>query len=82
MKQHQLKTLPEYYEALRTGVKKFEIRKNDRDFKVGDVLLLFKYENGVEDKDYCQMFTVTYLTNYAQKKGYVVMGIERRGMMI
>ncbi len=40
MKTHELKTLPEYFKAVNLGVKMFEVRKNDRDFKVGDVLIL------------------------------------------
>lgn len=35
---HELKIAPEYFKDVRTGLKKFEIRKNDRDFKVGDRL--------------------------------------------
>lgn len=37
---HELKILPEYFEAVTSGRKQFEIRKNDRDFKVGDQLIL------------------------------------------
>ncbi|MGC4668415.1 DUF3850 domain-containing protein, partial [Enterococcus hirae] len=40
MKTHELKILPEYFEAVTSGRKKFEIRKNDRDYKVGDRLYL------------------------------------------
>jgi hypothetical protein len=61
--------------VIRTGVKTFEIRKNDRDFQVGDELLLKEYES--------EKFTgnilaavVTYITDYAQRDGYVVMGIH------
>lgn len=35
---HALKTLPEYFEAVWENKKTFELRKNDRDFKVGDYL--------------------------------------------
>jgi len=40
---HNLKTWPEYYEAIEMGAKTFEIRKNDREFKVGDILSLEEY---------------------------------------
>ena len=37
---HELKTWPEFFEQTRNGRKKFEFRRNDRDFRVGDELLL------------------------------------------
>lgn len=40
MKTHDLKTWPEFFEALLTGNKPFELRKNDRSFQVGDHLCL------------------------------------------
>ncbi len=41
---HDLKTWPEYFNAVIAGEKKFEIRKDDRDFKVRDTLLLSEYD--------------------------------------
>lgn len=41
---HELKTWPEYYRAIRDNIKKFEFRVNDRNFKVGDELILREYE--------------------------------------
>ncbi|HFQ4945418.1 TPA: DUF3850 domain-containing protein [Vibrio vulnificus] len=40
MSNHQLKIKPEHLEAIIAGDKTFEIRKNDRDFKVGDRVTL------------------------------------------
>ncbi|KAB7710960.1 DUF3850 domain-containing protein [Plesiomonas shigelloides] len=37
---HHLKTLPEHYNAVVRGDKLAELRKNDRNFNVGDCLLL------------------------------------------
>src|SRR3954470_11426726 len=38
--EHELKCWPEFYKALVSGEKTFELRKNDRGFRVGDVLWL------------------------------------------
>ncbi|MGE3757358.1 MAG: DUF3850 domain-containing protein [Pseudobdellovibrionaceae bacterium] len=37
---HYLKTWPQYFEHVRKRTKKFEYRKNDRDFKFGDTVVL------------------------------------------
>ena len=37
---HDLKILPHYFEAVKRGDKRFELRENDRDYKEGDVLRL------------------------------------------
>lgn len=40
---HELKIWPSYYYPILTGLKTFEVRVNDRDFKVSDVLWLQEY---------------------------------------
>lgn len=40
MKQHELKTWPEYFDAIKRGDKTFEVRRDDRGFQVGDKLRL------------------------------------------
>jgi hypothetical protein len=73
---HELKTWPEYFDAVRDGRKTFEIRRNDRGFKVGDVLVLQEFDP--ETQKYSgemASFCVTYLTDFGQTAGNVVMGI-------
>lgn len=41
---HYLKTLPVYFDAVQRGDKTFEIRKNDRDFQTGDMLVLLEHQ--------------------------------------
>lgn len=40
---HKLKTHPEFFINVFSGIKTFEIRKDDRDFKIGDELLLEEF---------------------------------------
>jgi len=44
---HYLKTETEYFQAIERGEKKFELRKNDRDFKKYDMIYLEETVNGV-----------------------------------
>lgn len=39
---HKLKTDPDVFDAVMKGIKPFEIRKNDRDYQIGDELMLKK----------------------------------------
>jgi uncharacterized protein DUF3850 len=43
MAAHELKTWPPYFEHLLDGRKRFEVRKNDRRFAVGDVIKFREY---------------------------------------
>lgn len=43
--EHELKIYPKYFDAVISGKKTFEIRKNDRKFCVGDVLALKEWDN-------------------------------------
>ncbi len=40
---HTLKTLPQYFDAVKAGIKTAELRVNDRNYRVGDILCLQKY---------------------------------------
>lgn len=77
---HELKIEPEFFDAVLNGEKTFEIRKNDRDFAVGDYLALNEYSG--EAKEYTGRATlakVAYMLKDPQycKEGYATMGIRR-----
>lgn len=43
MAKHELKTWPDFYDAVERGDKVFEVRKNDRFFQKGDEVVLVKW---------------------------------------
>ncbi|MGL4760385.1 MAG: ASCH/PUA domain-containing protein [Sarcina sp.] len=82
MKQHELKILEEYFNALADGSKTFELRKNDRDFKVGDSLKLKE----IKDNSFTGRF-LEYEVSYVLKGGaygleeeYCILGIRLYGL--
>lgn len=74
--EHELKTWPEFYEEVEQNRKLFEIRRDDRNFKVGDVLWLREYTLGVGLSGRETRRRITYITDWKQADGYVVLGIE------
>ncbi len=42
--EHQLKIRKNYLQDILEGIKNFEVRKNDRNYQVGDVLVLNEWE--------------------------------------
>ena len=71
MTHHILKIDPEYAMQKALGNKLFEIRRNDRDFKVGDKV---HYVSSEDNYYFNCTYTITYITNYEQKPGFVVFG--------
>ena len=76
---HQLKTLPEYFEAVRKGDKTFELRENDRDFKVGDYLALNEWD-GEKYTGRSQLVKVTYILDPNEvmtcEDGFAILGLN------
>lgn len=76
---HDLKAWPEYFVAVSDGRKTFEIRKNDRGFKVGDILMLREYIPSSDEYTGCYILVkVTYITAFDQVNNNVVMSIVKK----
>jgi len=78
-KVHMLKTWPVPFEALRARVKRFEFRKDDRDYEVGDTLWLSEFDpetGSITGEN--EVVLVTYLLRegFGIPPGYVVMSID------
>lgn len=78
-KVHHLKTWIEYFEEIFMDRKKFEVRKNDRDYKVGDFLIIKEFDNDKQKYTGREMARViTYVLHGGQfgiEKDYVVLSI-------
>ncbi|HGF0145379.1 TPA: DUF3850 domain-containing protein [Citrobacter freundii] len=76
---HDLKIYSEHFSGVLTGVKRAELRENDRDFRVGDTLHLMETQKGS-----CKAtgeFVNAVITHIADVgewlPGYVLLSIER-----
>ena len=74
---HEIKLGTTFYHDVAAGRKKFELRKNDRGYKVGDILKLLEYKDGVETGRYI-MAEITYMLEEftGLQEGYCILGIE------
>jgi hypothetical protein len=76
---HDLKTLPPYFAAVLRGQKTFEVRRDDRSFDEGDVLVLREWSKRAQKYTGRELRrVVTYLLDGGQfgiEAGYVVMGL-------
>lgn len=73
---HALKTEPKHYAAQKAMIKPFEVRKNDRDFQIGDVLALNEWENG-EYTGKALLREITYILDDSKycKEGFAILGV-------
>ena len=73
---HDLKVLPEYFEALVRGQKKAEVRRNDRDFQIGDVLRLMEYDAEAQQLTgrYYEC-SISYICDYEMLPGFVCISL-------
>jgi len=76
---HELKTWCEYFEEVFMSHKTFEIRKNNRDFKSGDLLILKEYDNITNQYTGRELARrVTYVLHggsFGLEEGYVILSI-------
>lgn len=62
---HHLKTLPDYFQAVVDERKPFEIRENDRNFKIGDLVILEEFIK-TEHVPQCSHYQ-EYINNYDEE---------------
>jgi len=79
---HELKCWPTFFDAIDKGKKTFEVRKNDRDFQVRDILILQEWDPVEERYSGRLIFVeVVYILEGGQmgiEAGFVCMAIKRK----
>lgn len=86
MKLHELKIKHEYLVEVTMGRKTFELRKNDRDYQVGDLIRFIDIKQDSKggcdiyiDKD--TLYKITYVLKdvpeYGLDKDYCILGIKK-----
>lgn len=73
---HELKIEPEHYAGIKMQRKPFEVRKNDRDYQIGDILGLNEYADG-KHTGRAVLREIIYILddpNYC-KDGFVILGV-------
>lgn len=78
---HELKLEIPYFDAALEGDKPFEIRYNDRGYQKGDTVTFKAWWPAGQGNCYCSerkplRGTITYVTAYEQKDGWVVFGVK------
>ncbi len=89
MKLHKLKLVQPYFNQVKyhngkveNFFKRFEIRKNDRNYQVGDLLLLLEYDSKIKEYSNNGYFTeINYILDIRESLGicnldYVILGLN------
>jgi len=82
--EHNLKCWPDYFRAVKYNIKPFEIRRWDRPYKTGDMLILREYDPTKEEyTGYSVVREITYLLPLSDIPGidlenkYVALGLKK-----
>lgn len=76
---HHLKTWTPYFKDVQIGKKQFEVRKNDRDYQVGDTLILEEFNPDKEIKTGAWIpKLIVYKLDDKRfvKEGFVILGMQ------
>lgn len=76
---HYLKCETEYFQAVENGLKAFELRKNDRDYKVHDIVQFEEVVNGEKTGRKLEPREIVYIFHggkYGLEEGYCIFQME------
>lgn len=76
---HELKVYKEYFDVVELGLKTFEVRKDDRNYQVGDTLILNEYDEktGYSGRKICVIVTYALRNPKYCKENFVILGFKK-----
>jgi ParB family chromosome partitioning protein len=79
-RRHRLKLAKMFFNAVDTGKKSFELRKNDRNYQIGDILELHEMSDGEETGRVTEKQVIYILEGFkGLEEGYCILGLEEKG---
>ena len=82
---HKLKIKPEYYTEVEKGNKKAELRKNDRDYQIGDGIVFVVIDDKGNETKTDGLYIITHVlkdvSQYGLQDGYAILSIEYIGAL-
>ena len=83
MRAHELKAWRSYFEALWDGRKPFELRRNDREFRPGDRLVVREFDNSPSGGGYMGRhieaevsYVLVNCESFGLMEGYAILGLK------
>ncbi|MBH1941658.1 DUF3850 domain-containing protein [Mobilitalea sibirica] len=77
---HDLKCFNPYFQDIWDGKKNFDIRKNDRDYQVGEMLVLREYSIAAGYRGRAMHKKIGYILKdcpqFGLQEGYCILGLE------
>lgn len=76
---HNLKIESKFYNEVIAGTKNFELRKNDRNFKIGDIIHLIEYHNSKPTSRTCKRLILYILKSspdFGLMSGYSILSFN------
>ena len=75
---HYLKIAPEWFETVKSGIKTFEVRKDDREpkYAVNDELILEEFDGEKYTGESLKVLVTLVLREKYCKEGYCIMSIK------
>ena len=76
-RRHRLKLAKMFFDAVDTGKKSFELRKNDRNYQIGDILELHEMSDGEETGRVTEKQVIYILEGFkGLEEGYCILGLS------